>query len=56
MNKKSDDQFSKKEADDRLAMALRGARMAKPTPMESIPPKRANAATQKTKPVKKRGN
>lgn len=37
---KSKDQFSKKEAASRFEAALRGARLAQPTPMKSMSPKR----------------
>lgn len=46
MSKKTEDQFGKKEADERLAAALRGARIAQPKPLKDKPKKRAAAKTK----------
>lgn len=47
MTKKSGEQFSKKEAEQRLVAALRGARLVGPKPMKDIPKKRAKPKKQK---------
>jgi len=49
MDAKRDDKFSKKEAAKRMEAALRGAFKTPPTPMKSIPPKRATAQPGKRK-------
>jgi hypothetical protein len=46
---KNDDQYSKKESEERMTAALRGARIAKPKPMKDRPKKRA-ALNTKEKP------
>jgi hypothetical protein len=43
MDAKRDDQFSKREAKQRLEAALKGAFKTPPTPMKDIPPKRPSA-------------
>jgi len=45
--KEPEDQFSPKEAKERLIAALRGARIAESKPMKAIPPKRNKGATKK---------
>lgn len=42
MAKDSGDQYSKKESEERMAAALRGARIAQPKPMKDKPKKRAS--------------
>ncbi len=54
MAKDSNDQYSKKESDERMVAALRGARIAKPKPMAEMPSKRQKTATQKRKSLKKK--
>lgn len=53
--KKQSDQYSAKEAEERMAAALRGARLAKPTPLKDVPKKRGESqAKAKMKPGKRR--
>ncbi|MBI3698883.1 MAG: hypothetical protein HY242_00375 [Afipia sp.] len=44
MAKDSGDQYSKKESAERMAAALRGARIAQPKPMKDKPKKRESLA------------
>jgi hypothetical protein len=43
------DKFTKEEAEQRLVAALRGARIAKPTPMKDLPRKRPSTQKPKAK-------
>jgi hypothetical protein len=52
MAKDSSDQYGKDESEKRMTAALRGARLAKPKPLASIPLKRPKTATQKRRAAK----
>ncbi len=49
MAKDSSDQFSKKESEERMAAALRGARIAQPKPLKDKPKKRESQGKTKKK-------
>jgi hypothetical protein len=48
MAKKLEELYPPKEAEERMAAALRGARLAKPTPLKDVPKKRAVISKKKT--------